>query len=189
MPPQPQAAARTAPRTGPRAGLVIDRTTHTIRLTRVFDATRAEIFAAWTKPEHVTHWWDAAGEPLAVCEIDLRLGGQFKFVSKSHPEMPFAGTYSEITPPDRLIFEAMGATGRVVLKEAAGKTHLTVEIACRSAAELDQFVKMGVDVGTSQTLDNLVTYSQRARLADESNFASAFKESRSTVDPDLKLGF
>jgi uncharacterized protein YndB with AHSA1/START domain len=159
MPPQPQATAGTAPRTG----LAIDQTTHTIRFTRVFDATRAEIFAAWTQAEHVTHWWDAAGETLAVCEIDLRPGGNFKFVSKSHPEMPFAGTYSEIAPPDRLVFEAMGATGRVVLKDAAGKTHMTVEIACRSAAELDQFVKMGVDVGTSQTLDNLVAYASRPR--------------------------
>jgi uncharacterized protein YndB with AHSA1/START domain len=158
MPPQPQSAAGT----GPRTGLHIDQTTHTIRLTRVFDATRAEIFAAWTQPEHVTHWWDAAGEKLAVCEIDLRPGGQFKFVSKGHPEMPFAGTYSEIAPPDRLVFEAMGAAGRVVLKDAAGKTHMTVEIACRSAAELEQYLKMGVDVGTSQTLDNLVAYMARA---------------------------
>jgi uncharacterized protein YndB with AHSA1/START domain len=185
MPPQPQAAAGT----GPRTGLQIDRTTHTIRFTRVFDAAPAEIFAAWTKPEHVTHWWDAAGEPLAVCEIDLTPGGRFRFISKTHPEMAFAGTYSEISPPDRLIFEAMGATGRVILKDAAGKTHMTVEIACRSAAELDQFVKMGVDVGTAQTLDNLVAFSRRAKLADEGNFATAFKKSRGTADPALKLGF
>ena len=58
-------------------GLVIDRQSHTIRLTRVFDAPRAEIFDAWTKPEHVACWWDAAGEPLAACEIDLRPGGSF----------------------------------------------------------------------------------------------------------------
>jgi len=157
MPPQPQAAAGT--------GLTIDQTTHTIRFTRVFDAAPAEIFAAWTEAEHVTHWWDAAGETLAVCEIDLRPGGQFKFVSKTHPEMPFAGTYSEISPPERLIFAAMGATGRVVLKDADGKTHMTVEIACRSAAELDQFVKMGVDVGTARTLDNLVAYASRGLAA------------------------
>ncbi len=161
MPPQPQTAART----GPRTGLEIDRATHTIRLTRVFDATRAEIFAAWTRAEHVTHWWDAAGEPLAVCEIDLRPGGHFKFVSKGHPEMPFAGTYSEIGPPDRLVFAAMGATGRVVLNDAAGRTHMTVEITCRSAAELEQYLKMGIDTGTAQTLDNLVAYASRGRLA------------------------
>ena len=65
-----------------KTGLVIDRESHTIRLTRDFDAPRAAIFEAWTKPEHVACWWDAAGEPLAACEIDLRPGGSFKFVTQ-----------------------------------------------------------------------------------------------------------
>jgi uncharacterized protein YndB with AHSA1/START domain len=148
-----------------KTNLEIDRRAHTIRLTRVFDASRAQIFESWTKPEHVTCWWDAAGEPLAACEIDLRRGGAFKFVTKGHPEMPFAGTYREITPPDRLVFEALGATGRVVLREVAGKTHMTVEIECRSPEQLDQYLKMGVHVGTSQTLDNLAEYARRRWVA------------------------
>jgi uncharacterized protein YndB with AHSA1/START domain len=143
----------------------IDRGTHTIRLTRVFDASPAQIFEAWTKPEQVTCWWDAAGDPLAVCEIDLRTDGAFKFVTKSRPEMPFAGTYREIAPPDRLVFEALGATGRVILRGVAGKTHMMVEIECRSAEQLDQYLKMGVDVGTSRTLDNLVAYARRRLVA------------------------
>jgi uncharacterized protein YndB with AHSA1/START domain len=157
MPAQSQAGATT--------GLEIDRGTHTIRLTRVFDASRAQIFEAWTKPEQVTCWWDAAGGLLTACEIDLRPGGAFKFVTRSHPEMPFAGTYREIAPPDRLVFEALGATGRVVLRDVAGKTHMTVEVECRSAEQLDQYLKMGVDVGTSQTLDNLVAYARRRLVA------------------------
>lgn len=142
-------------------GLVIDRQSHTIKLTRDFDVARAEIFEAWTNPEHVACWWDAAGEPLAVCEIDLRPGGAFKFVTKGHPDRSFAGTYGEITPPSRLIFEALGATGRVILEETTGRTHMTVEIECRSAEQLDQYLRMGVDAGTAQTLDNLVAYAQR----------------------------
>jgi uncharacterized protein YndB with AHSA1/START domain len=157
MPAQPQTDAKT--------DLEIDRGSHTIRLTRVFDAPRAEIFDAWTRPEHVTCWWDAAGEKLTECEIDLRPGGLFKFVTKGHPELPFAGTYREIAPPGRLVFEAIGATGRVVLQEVAGKTYMTVEIECRSAEQLDQYLKMGVDVGTSQTLDNLVAYARRQSVA------------------------
>jgi uncharacterized protein YndB with AHSA1/START domain len=145
--------------------LEIDRRTHTITLTRVFDASRAQIFEAWTKPEQVTCWWDAAGDPLTTCEIDLRAAGAFKFVTKSRPETPFAGTYREIAPPDRLVFEALGATGRVILRDVAGKTHMTVEIECRSAEQLDQYLKMGVDVGTSQTLDNLVAYARRRLVA------------------------
>jgi len=150
MPAQAQSSART--------DLEIDRGTHTIRMTRVFDAPRADIFDAWTRPEHVTCWWDAAGEPLTVCEIDLRPGGAFKFVSKGHPEMAFTGTYHEIAAPERLVFEAIGAIGRVLLREVAGQTHMTVEIACRSAEQLEQYLKMGVDTGTSRTLDNLVGY-------------------------------
>lgn len=150
MPGQPQA--------NPRTGLEIDRRTHTIRLMRTFAAPRAEIFDAWTQPERVTCWWDAAGEALTACEIDLRPGGAFKFVTKGHPDMPFAGTYQEITPPERLVFEAMGATGRVILQDVAGQTHMTVEITCNSAEQLEQYLKMGIDVGTSQTLDNLVIY-------------------------------
>ena len=151
------------PRSHPAAetNLEIDRGTHTIRLTRVFEASRAEVFEAWTKPEHVVWWWDAAGERLTTCEIDLRPGGNFRFVTQGHPELPFFGSYSEITPPDRLVFEALGATGRVVLRDVAGKTQMTVEIECRSADHLDQYLKMGVDVGTSQPLDNLVAFARR----------------------------
>jgi uncharacterized protein YndB with AHSA1/START domain len=152
MPAHAQASSNTK--------LEIDRGTHTIRLKRVFNAPRAQIFEAWTQPEQVSCWWDAAGGQLVACEIDLRPGGAFKFVTKSHPEMPFAGTYREISPPDRLVFEAMGAMGRVVLKEVAGETHMTVEIECRSAEHLDQYLKMGVHTGTSQTLDNLVAYAR-----------------------------
>jgi uncharacterized protein YndB with AHSA1/START domain len=153
MPAQSQTTAKT--------NLEIDRGAHTIRLTRVLDASRAQIFEAWTKPEQVTCWWDAAGEPLTTCEIDLRVGGAFKFVTQSQPDMPFAGIYREIAPPDRLVFVAMGDTGRVMLRDIAGKTHMTVEIECHSAQQLDQYLKMGIDVGTSQTLDNLVAYARR----------------------------
>jgi uncharacterized protein YndB with AHSA1/START domain len=157
MPAQAQTSART--------DLEIDRAAHTIRLTRSFAAPRAEIFEAWTQPEHVTCWWDAAGEPLTACEIDLRPGGAFKFVTKGHPEMPFAGTYQEVAPPERLVFEAIGATGRVILRDVAGQTHMTVEIQCQSAEQLEQYLKMRVDAGTSQTLDNLAAYVRRRSTA------------------------
>jgi uncharacterized protein YndB with AHSA1/START domain len=142
----------------PKTGFGVDRATHSIRLSRDIDASRAEIFAAWTKPEHVTSWWDAAGEPLAACEIDLRLGGTFTFVTRSRPDKPFAGVYTEIAPPDRFVFEALGSTGRVTLREVDGKTHMMVEIVCRSDEQLDHFLAMGVSAGTGRTLDNLVAY-------------------------------
>ena len=142
----------------PGSNLGIDRASNTIRLARDFDAPPSEIFEAWTKPEHVACWWDAAGDPLAVCEIDLRPGGSFRFVTRGHPDLPFAGVYREIAPPDRLIFEALGSTGRVLIREADGRTQMIVEIECGSSEQLDQFLKMGVSAGTGRTLGSLVAY-------------------------------
>ena|ERR1700728_386368 len=151
----------SASQDAPGSNLGIDRASNTIRLTRDFDSPRAEIFEAWTKPEHVTRWWDAAGDPLAVCEIDLRPGGSFRFVTRGRPDLPFAGVYREIAPPDRLIFEALGSTGRVLIREADGRTQMIVEIECGSSEQLDQFLKMGVSAGTGRTLDSLVAYMRR----------------------------
>jgi len=155
MPPHSQA----------QTGLEIDHATNTIRFVRSFDAPAELVFEAWTKPEHLRCWWDAAGGPLSVCEVDLRPGGSFRFVSQSHPDMPFTGVYLEIAPPQRLVFEAMHSTGRVQFSSAGGKTRLTVEIVCGSAEQLEQFVQMGVAAGTSQTLDNLVAYIARQGVA------------------------
>ena len=140
-------------------GVILDRDTHTIILTRVLAAACAQIFEAWTRPEQVACWWDPAGEPLAECEIDLRPGGAFKFVNRHPPGAhQFAGVYLEIAPPRHLIFEAMGAIGRVILDETGGKTLLTVRIECGSAERFEQYLKMGIDTGTAKTLDNFVVY-------------------------------
>jgi uncharacterized protein YndB with AHSA1/START domain len=140
-------------------GLVIDRAAYTITLTRDFDAPRAQVFDAWTKPDQVSCWWDPAGEPLAICEIDLRPGGAFRFVTKSHPEMPFAGVYGEISPPDRLAFGPEGTSGsHIVFQAFGGGTRMTLEIKCDTADQLEMFLKMGIHEGTARTLDNLVAY-------------------------------
>jgi uncharacterized protein YndB with AHSA1/START domain len=139
--------------------VVVDRGTHTIVLTRVFSAPREQVFDAWTLPEHVTRWWDPTGYPLAECEIDLRPGGAFRFVNRhSSGTHQFAGVYREIAPPDYLVFEAMGAIGRAIFEQIGGRTHLTVRIECGSAAQLEQYLRMGIDAGTAKTLDNLVAY-------------------------------
>ena len=70
-----------------------------IVIERVFDAPRTLVFEAWTQAEHVAHWWDPSGAPLAECEIDLRPNGAFRFVNAG-PEgakYPFTGFYREIT--------------------------------------------------------------------------------------------
>ena len=76
-----------------------------ILLTRTFDAPRETVFEAWTKAEHVRHWWDPSGFPLSVCEIDLRPNGVFRWVNSAHgAEHTFTGIYREIAAPERLVF-------------------------------------------------------------------------------------
>ena len=139
-------------------GFTIDEAAHTIRFTRRFRADRNQVFAAWTEPEQVSAWWDPTGERLVSCDIDLRVGGTFKFVNREHSDRPFTGTYREISPPSRLVFEAMGSEGRVTLAPLGRGSLMTVEIVCSSAEQLEQFMQMGVAVGTSRTLDNLVAH-------------------------------
>src|SRR6187431_2849781 len=106
-----------------------------IRMTRVFDAPRQLVFEAMTRPEHVKQWWGRLGEgySVPVCEVDLRVGGAWRFVNR-HPqgEVAFYGEYKEITPPSRVvfteIFEQFPDTVSVVtavLTEESGKTRLT----------------------------------------------------------------
>jgi uncharacterized protein YndB with AHSA1/START domain len=142
--------------TAERSTFEIDEAAHTIRFTRHVSAPAGEVFRSWTEPEQVASWWDPSGEPLLSCDIDLRAGGRFAFVSRSHSDMPFEGTYRAIEPPARLVFEAMGAEGRVTLAAAADGTLMTVEIVCASAEHLAGFVAMGAADGTGRTLDNLV---------------------------------
>ena len=138
-----------------------------IVIERVFDAPRTLVFEAWTKAEHVAHWWDPSSAPLGVCEIDLRPKGAFRFVNGG-PEgakYPFSGFYREITPPARLVLSSTPSpvsndesVTTLVFGEHNGKTTLTMTIKCASREERDALLRMRVDVGTTQTLDNLDEY-------------------------------
>ena len=137
-----------------------------IVITRAFNAPRRVVFDAWTKPEHVAQWWDPSRAPLAVCEIDLRPNGAFRFVHQgpAGSAHPFTGTYRDIAVPERLVFTTRNASsgaesvGTLVFSEHDGVTTLTMTIACQSQADRDALLKMGVDVGTTRTLDNLEEY-------------------------------
>src|SRR6267143_2888304 len=78
-----------------------------IAMTRVFDAPRNLVFDAWTKPELLKRWLGVrAGWSLAVCEIDLRVGGAYRYVwrkDSNGTEMGMRGVYREIVRPDRLV--------------------------------------------------------------------------------------
>ena len=86
-------------------------------------------------------------------------------MASDHGTPAFAGVYSAVERPARLVFDAMGAVGTVSLEAEAGTTRMTVTIRCASAEHLEQFVKLGVDAGTDRTLDNLVAHVTRHRRA------------------------
>jgi uncharacterized protein YndB with AHSA1/START domain len=139
----------------------VDPATFTITFERSLSARREQVFDAWTKPEQVTQWWDPTGTPLVECTIDLRAGGTFRFVNDSHGP-PFEGAYRVVERPAKLVFDALGAVGTVLIETRGARTHLTVTIRCASAEHLAQLVKVGVDAGTDKTLDNLVAYLEKA---------------------------
>jgi uncharacterized protein YndB with AHSA1/START domain len=132
-----------------------------IVVTRIFDAPRAVVFEAWTKAEHVAHWWDPSGVPLAVCEIDLRPNGAFRWVNRA-PDggegHSFTGNYREIAPPERLVFAGLAGIATLVFTEDGKKTKLTMTIECATSKDRDALLQMRVDAGTAQTLENLAAY-------------------------------
>lgn len=146
-------------------GFTLDRATHTIRLERRVRATPDWLFKSWTDPARLMQWWDPTGKPLARCEVDLRVGGGLHFATVDHADHAFIGTYTRIEPPHRLEFEAMGAAGTVTFQAAGAETDMRVEIRCRSAAHLEDFLRFGVAEGTARTVDNLVALAERARTA------------------------
>jgi uncharacterized protein YndB with AHSA1/START domain len=137
-----------------------------IRLTRLFDAPRALIFEAMSKPEHIKRWWGCLGEgySVPVCEVDLRPGGAWRFVNRTPKgqDVAFYGVYREIAPPERVvfteIFEQFPDTESVVtavLTEENGKTRLTVTCLYPSADVRDMVLKSGMERGAGISYDRL----------------------------------
>lgn len=136
-----------------------------ICLTRLFDAPRRLVFDAMTRPEHVKRWWGCLGEgySVPVCEIDLRVGGSWRFVNR-HPggEAAFHGEYREITPPSRLvfteIFEDFPDTVSVVtavFAEEGVRTRMTVTVQYPSKEVRDIVIASGMARGAGISYDRL----------------------------------
>ncbi|HEY3497124.1 MAG TPA: SRPBCC family protein [Polyangiaceae bacterium] len=146
-----------------------------VTMTRLFDAPRQLVFEAMTKPEHVKQWWGRLGEgySVPVCEIDLRVGGKWRFVNR-HPqgEVAFYGEYKEISPPGRVvfteIFEQFPDTVSVVtsvLTEEGEKTRLTATVRYPTKEVRDMVLSTGMARGAGisyDRLDDLVRSLQRS---------------------------
>jgi len=136
-----------------------------VRMTRLFDAPRHVVFEAMTKPEHVKQWWGRLGDgySVPVCEIDLRVGGKWRFVNR-HPggEVTFYGEYREIAPPDRLVFTEIFAdfpdTVSVVTSVFADegkKTRMTVTVDYGTREVRDTVLGTGMARGAGISYDRL----------------------------------
>jgi uncharacterized protein YndB with AHSA1/START domain len=108
--------------------------------TRMFDAPIGLVFDVLTIPQHVRRWFATGGDSMTVCEIDLRVGGDFHhvFVTPDGMECSFRGSYLEIEPPTRVVntwlFEGWPdawATETNALSEVDGVTTLTLSLAFR----------------------------------------------------------
>ena len=136
-----------------------------IVMTRSFDAPRNLVYDAFTRPELVKRWLGVfGGWTLPVCEIDLRVGGRYRFVwRKEGTEMGMGGVYKEIVPNERIVsterfddawYEGEGL-GTVTFVERAGKTTLTQTILYVSKAARDGVLKSPMEGGVAQSYNKL----------------------------------
>ena len=138
-----------------------------IVMTRVFDAPRRLVFEALTKPELVKQWLlGPPGWTMPVCEIDLRVGGAYRYVwrrDSDGTQMGMGGVYREIVAPERLVaterFDEAWypgeAVGTLVLVEQGGKTTLTQTELHQSREARDAVLKSGMEQGVAASYDRL----------------------------------
>ena len=136
-----------------------------ISFTRLFDAPRDLVFEVMSKPEHIREWWGRLGEgySVPVCEVDLRVGGKWRFVNR-HPkgDAGFHGEYLEIDAPGRIvfteIFEPFPDAVSVVtseLIEEAGKTRLKAVVRYPSMMVRDMVMNSGMAGGAGISYDRM----------------------------------
>jgi uncharacterized protein YndB with AHSA1/START domain len=138
-----------------------------IRMTRTFDAPRALVYEAFSKPEHVGHWWGPAGASLPVCEMDFRPGGKWRFVTHETDgnDYGFRGEYREVVPPERIVwtFEFEGMPGHVSVEtmdfqERDGKTTITSTTVFDSVEDRDGMLQSGMETGAAESYNRLEAY-------------------------------
>src|SRR6185369_6184680 len=121
---------------------------HEIVMTRVFDAPRRLVFEAWTKPELLRRWLGVrAGWTMPVCEIDLRVGGKYRYVWRGPKgnDMGMGGVFREIVAPERVVatekFDDSWYPGEAVdttaFVEKGGRTTVTMTVLYESKEARD----------------------------------------------------
>jgi uncharacterized protein YndB with AHSA1/START domain len=135
-----------------------------ILITREFDAPSHLVFRAYTTPELVRRWWHANRGEMTLCEIDLRVGGEWRYVISacSGPEVGFHGVYREIVPDERIVSTEVyegapdaEAVDTVTFTAAGDRTRLTILVQHASRENRDAHINSGMELGLQDALDLL----------------------------------
>ena len=135
-----------------------------ILITREFDAPKELVYKAWTTPELVKRWWHANRGEMTTCEIDLRVGGGWRYVMVTPDgfEVGFHGEYREIVPNERLVstevYEGMPdgeALDTLTLTEVDGRTTLEILVEHSSKEHRDAHIASGMEDGMQDAMDLL----------------------------------
>lgn len=132
-----------------------------LRMVREFDAPRAKVFLAHSRPEHLKQWW-GRGNPLDV-EMDFRVGGRYRFVETAADGVHgFRGEYLEIVEPSRIVytFEWEGLPGHICtdtldFTEHDGRTTITSTTKFDSTEDRDAMIGSDMESGANQSYDAL----------------------------------
>jgi uncharacterized protein YndB with AHSA1/START domain len=131
---------------------------------RVFDAPRERVFAVYTDPQLIPRWWGPRRMTTTVDEMDVRVGGKWRFVSRDSDgrDQGFRGVYREVTPPERLVqtFEWEGLPGHVIVETASfeeieGRTKVTTTSLFHTTEERDGMLASGMEGGLTESHDRL----------------------------------
>jgi uncharacterized protein YndB with AHSA1/START domain len=139
-----------------------------ILITREFDAPRHLVYRAWTTPELVKRWWHAKRGEVTIAEIDVRVGGRWRYVMVTDGgfEVAFHGEYREIVPNERIVstevYEGMpegtseeGTLNTVTFTEMDGRTTLTILVQAPSKEIRDAIIDSGMEAGMQDAMDLL----------------------------------
>jgi uncharacterized protein YndB with AHSA1/START domain len=135
-----------------------------ILITREFDAPKHLVYKAWTTPELVKRWWSGKRGAVTLAEIDLRVGGMWRYVMEANGgfEVGFHGEYREIVPNERIVstevFEGMpdaAALDTVTFTEVDGRTTLEMLVEHSSKEHRDGHVNSGMEAGMQESMDAL----------------------------------
>jgi uncharacterized protein YndB with AHSA1/START domain len=153
-----------AARAGSGSAVVTLPADEQILITRDFDAPRELVYRAYTTPELVKRWWHAKRGEMTVCEIDLRVGGGWRYVmiAGGGMEVAFHGEYREIVPNERLVstevfegFPDAESLNTLTLTEVDGRTRLEILVQHETREHRDAHVDSGMEDGLQDALDLL----------------------------------